>query len=798
VGRAAELRRLRGQAFSARLRTLVGPGGVGKTRLALQLAANGSSGFGDQMWLVELAALSDGRLVSQAVADVLGIRQRGEESWEQTLVAALRTRRLVLLMDGCEHLLAACARLVELVLRTCPGVHVLATSREPLGVEGEVVWRVAPLSLPAVADSGDPRRARASEAVRLFVARAGSQQAPFRLTAANSDRVVEICRRLGGLPLAIELVAARVPGLGVKQVAARLTSHAALDLQGGAAAPARQQSLRATLDWSHALLTSREQVLLRRLAVFVGGWTLDAAEAVCSDRHLPRSSIADVLDRLINKSFVVLASAAPTHRYQLPTLTRQYALEQLAASGELNEMSLRHAEVMLRLAELVPPERLDVAHAATLEQEQANLTAALRWAITSGTADLATRLAVALYTMWYFEGRCAQGATWLRRCLELPSTGNVERTRALAGCLAGYLTLLSGNLPAAQALVADALDTMRAVGDDDGVGEARHILATIALWRGDLVSARQWSGMWRTADAVASGSNELAAHLAFSRLTLAAVLHWESGDQKRARAYAAQALQLAQRRDDAVWRGRSLYVQALTLNAARDPALALRLAREAVAAQRANNDLVPLTDSLCLLGHRLLDSGDHQAGLATFLEAVDLTQRTRQRVKLPRLLAGAARALAPEHPDFAVHLAAASHALGTAFECSQWPSDARRDARWLVSARHVLGGADFAAAWAAGLSTADRHAVPSMEVAAATKASLTGKPGPLTRREGQVAGMLAGGLSNRRIARELSLSVATVRTHVEHILAKLGMNSRAQVAAWALRQPTPAQAFVAG
>src|SRR5215471_17234771 len=356
VGRTAELRRLRGQAFRARLRTLVGPGGVGKTRLALQLAANGSSGFGDQIWLVELAALSDGRLVSQAVADVLGIRQRGEESWEQTLVAALRT---------------------------CPGVHVLATSREPLGVEGEVVWRVAPLSLPAVADSGDPRRARASEAVRLFVARAGSRQAPFRLTAANSDRVVEICRRLGGLPLAIELVAARVPGLGVKQVAARLTSHAALDLQGGAAAPARQQSLRATLDWSHAVVKSREEVLFGRMAVVVGGWTLDAAEAVCSDRHLPRSSIADVLDRLINKSFVVLASEVPTHRYQLPTLTRQHALERLAASGELNEMNLRHAEVMLRLAELVPPERLDVAHAATLELEQANLTAALRWAITS-------------------------------------------------------------------------------------------------------------------------------------------------------------------------------------------------------------------------------------------------------------------------------------------------------------------------------------------------------------------------------------------------------------------------------
>ncbi len=796
IGRTAELRQLRRHVFRDRLLTLVGPGGVGKSRLARRLAADATgSRFANQIWHINVAALDDPLRLAQTIALLLSIRRHSRQTWEHALLSALRTQQLAIVLDGCEHLLAPCAQLTELLLASCPGVHVLATSREPLGVDGEVVWRVAPLALPLASELGDQQQTRASDAVRLFVARASTRQAPFRLTAANLSHVVDICRRLGGLPLAIELAAARVPALGVQPLAARLTSRVALDLSNGPAAPPRQQSLRATLDWSYALLSQAEQLLLRRLAVFVGGWTLDAAEAVCCDDQLPRDTIASLLDQLVRKSMALVTAhetSADEHqlRYGLLPVTRQYVFERLAASGALNEVRERHAEVMLKYAAPVSAAPLDARHAASLETEHANMTAALRWAIGTDRGDMAFPLALMLVSFWCLRGRIAEAQAWLARCQDVPATGDLKRTKARVSCLGGYMTLLSGDPSAARTLVGGAVEVLHAENDGVGATLAHQTLAFVAFWQGDLITARKLCADARLRGDPVNG-DAISALATFSQAAVNAMVNAELGDYVTARSNAARVRLLAQQRGDPVWQGRALFLQALTAPAG-EAHFSIDLTRQALTAQRTNTDTIAIADTLCLLGNLLLESGDRPGALSAYVEALDVVQRTRQRIKLPRVLLGVAATLALRQPRLAVQLAALSGAMADRFRCSLWPSDLRRSARWLADVRHALSPADYSTAWAEGLTVAESRTIPVSAATAELIAPRTATaPGPLTNREAEVARLIARGASNRQIARELSISVETVRTHVDNILGKLGLHSRTQVAAWALRHELP-------
>jgi predicted ATPase/DNA-binding XRE family transcriptional regulator len=344
IGREQEIDAVRRLLATAPLLTLCGPGGCGKTRLALQVARQLVDRFADGICLVELASLNDDQLVPRIVASALGVRERPGWPLLRSLQDTLRTRQLLLVLDNCEHLLDACVRLVDALLQSGPGLRVLATSREPLRLAGEVTWTPAPLSFPTRRTAVAALDLERFEATRLFVERAGARLPDFVPTDADSAAIAAICQRLDGLPLAIELAAARVTVMSCAQLASRLDNALGLLTVGRRAAPPRQQTLRATLDWSHNLLPSAEQAVFRRLAVFAGGWPLEASEAICgADSFVdPGSSVVDLLGRLVDKSLVVRGDVAGVPRFRLLEPIRQYAVERLAEHGELESTRLRH------------------------------------------------------------------------------------------------------------------------------------------------------------------------------------------------------------------------------------------------------------------------------------------------------------------------------------------------------------------------------------------------------------------------------------------------------------------------
>lgn len=398
VGREREVAEVKRLLGMTRLLTLTGSGGVGKTRLVLRVASDLVGAFPDGVWLVELAGLGDPTLVPQATASALGVREQPGRSLLDTLIDVMRPRTCLLVLDNCEHLVAACATLANGLLRTCPGLTLLATSREPLGIAGESVWRVPPLTLPdgsgddALADS--PSTLARYEAIRLFEERARAALPAFSLTNQNAPAVVQICRRLDGIPLAIELAAARSRGLAPEQLSTRLNDRFRLLTGGSRTALARHQTLRALVDWSYELLSEPERVLLQRLSVFAGGWTLDAAEVVCAGDDLETGDVLELLLQLVDRSLVLAedtdAGRTPGVRYRLLETLRQYGAEKLYEAGDEDVMRGRHLSWCLGLAEVAGPSlrsRGTTDQDRRLDVEHDNLRAALGWSLMSETSD---------------------------------------------------------------------------------------------------------------------------------------------------------------------------------------------------------------------------------------------------------------------------------------------------------------------------------------------------------------------------------------------------------------------------
>src|SRR5579875_2147363 len=395
IGREREIadvrRLLAGVASGPRLLTLTGVGGSGKTRLARRVAITLASSFPDGVWLVELAALTEPGLVARALAATLGVREQagpeGQPPLAQTLAVALAPKQLLLVLDNCEHLAGACADLVETLLQSCPDLRILATSREPLRVPGEVTWPVPPLALPPT-DRPLPLEDLAQvESVALFVDRARARRPSFTLTLANAPAIIAICRHLEGLPLALELAAAQIGALPPEQLAARLEDPPWAPLHlltGGRRTVPRHETLRATLDWSHALLTDIERTVFRRLAVFSGGFPLEAAEFVCSAEGISPADVCGVLTSLVDKSLLIALTQDSIARFRLLEPVRQYAWEQLRRSGEEVAVRRRHAQAFLALAEAAAPHLRSGGRGpwlARLEAEHDNLRAALTWTL---------------------------------------------------------------------------------------------------------------------------------------------------------------------------------------------------------------------------------------------------------------------------------------------------------------------------------------------------------------------------------------------------------------------------------
>jgi predicted ATPase/class 3 adenylate cyclase len=488
IGREQELGEILALLGTERLVTLTGTGGVGKTRLALAAAAEVVDHYRDGVWLVELAGLADASLVAGAVAQALGLREEPGRPLLATLSDHLQDQRLLLVLDNCEHLVMACADLASALVRRCPTLSILATSREGLEVAGEHRYRVPSLPVPDLASLPPPEWLASTAAVALFVARARERRPDFALGAQNARAVARVCVRLDGIPLAIELAAARVGSLAVEGIAARLDDCFRLLTGGSRDALPRQRTLRATLDWSYDLLDKGEQQLLDRLSVLgAGGCTLDGVETVCGGDGIAVLEVLDLLGGLVNKSLVQAEEAGGEVRYGLLETVRQYGLEHLAASGGAASVRDRHLGWFLALAEQAEPRLSGPDQGqwlARLEAEHDNLRAALGWARERGAAEEGLRLAGALWRFWEIHGDWGEGRDWLEGALAGGGHGvPAARARALHG--AGILAFRQGDAGRAVARLEEALDLYRELGDTCAIAASLGNLGLVAYRQGE-------------------------------------------------------------------------------------------------------------------------------------------------------------------------------------------------------------------------------------------------------------------------------------------------------------------------
>jgi non-specific serine/threonine protein kinase len=791
IGREREAAEVARTLAAARLLTLTGVGGCGKSRLALHVAAAEHERFVDGVAWVELAPLSDPALAARSVAAALGVREQAGRPLVSTLAGALQERCLLLVLDNCDHLLDACATLAEALLGACPRLTVLATSRQPLGVAGEVAWRVPSLDLPEATVQPTAATLAGVDAVRLFVDRARLVQPSFAVTDANADTVHRLCARLDGLPLAIELAAARLGVLSPDDILARLDDRFRLLTGGARTAPPRQQTLRATLDWSYDLLAPDEQVVFQRLAVFAGGWTLAAAETVCADATIAPGAVLDLLARLVDRSLVVAETGAGgTTHYRLPETLRQYAAERLGADAAAEATRRRHADCYLALAEAAAPHlegRFNQAWLDQLEREHDNLRAALTWAADSDGA-VALRLASALFRFWLMRGHFDEGRRWLETALAAGWDVAVPaRVEALAG--ACYFAHMQNDFARASALAEEGMALAEALGDARLRARVSNPLGYIAIFQGDYPRARARFesnlAAFRAADdrwGIANTLNPLA------------LVAWAEGDNARARALLDEAVPLWQALGNVWGTAWALAYLGRVAWSAGTPAVARGWHQESLARFRALGDAFGTANALTDLGYVARDEGEAEQAAEHFREALALARDLGDRWGMALSLDGLAGVLAaggqaPRAARLFAAAAAARAALGTPVR----PPYRGRLEQDIAAARASLPADAFAASWAAGQAAPLSESVA--DALAATGPALPDRPAtalvsgslPLTQRETEVLRLLAEGLSDAAIARRLSISVKTVGGHVANILGKLDCPNRTAAAAVAVR-----------
>jgi non-specific serine/threonine protein kinase len=725
--------------------TLTGLGGIGKTRLALEVAWKGCEAYPDGVWLIELAALTDPALLPQTIAGTFGIQAEGARAPVDTLVTTLRDAALLLVLDNCEHLITACAGLVEILLDACPNLHILATSREALRLSGEFPWLVPSLPLPDP-DAGLIELAE-NDAVRLFVDRVRWHRPGFALTQENAGVAGAICRQLGGLPLALELAAARAAFLALPQLADRLSDALDVLAGGSRSAPTRQQTLRATLDWSYALLGESEQTIFRRLAVFAGGWTLVEAESICASGQLAKHEILDLLGNLVAKSLVQVDLTRDEARYRLLEPVRQYAMSLLEASGEANSVRERHALYLLTFLEEIEPE-LSGPHQADwfshLDREHDNLRAALRWALEQGEAETALRMCAVLWRFWGIRWHSAEGLAWLAEVRALPTAGH-SASWARAALGGGELARRLLDFDRARALLEESLEVHRKLGDSAGIAWSQAYLAN-AL------------GM--------------------------------AGDFHGSRAHAQAGLKLFRDLDDRLGIARTLNTLAEDARLCGDYTLAAQYYEEVLSLDRQLGDQQGIAIRLHNLGYVALHEGDMPRAVRSFRESYLLDQQLGYQTGALSFLEGmAAAASAAERPEQAARLYGAweAHCARPGTEFKLHPPDQAEYDRSLERVRAAITEAALARAWTAGAKLTLDHAIAEAlafveEIAGTDSGISAGRAEPLTHREWEIARLVAQGLTNHQIADALQIAERTVDTHVSHILRKLRTSTRHQIA----------------
>lgn len=803
VGRERELAEVELLLSASRLVTLTGAGGSGKTRLAIQIANSVSETFADGLRLVDLAPLRDPALVPQLVVEVLGLRPAVDQPLLQTLLSFVRSKQLLLILDNCEHLSDACAQLAQGLLSQAPGLRILATSRVALASAGETIYPVSGLDWPvlggeAVRDEQsrlDLQALMGYDAVRLFVERARAISPNFNLNSENARSTVEICRRLDGLPLALELASARVNVLTVQEITARLNDRFALLIsrQRTGFEP-RHHTLRAAIDWSYALLPVDEQILLRRLAVFEAGCTLDTAEAVCSGEGIGEGRTLDLLSSLVEKSLMLAETTGRAQaRYRLLETIREYALEKLVEAGEAARLRDCHLDLFLARAEEAAP-KLGEAYQRLwlnwLEGEHDNLRAALAWALEgapeSGRIEAGLRMATALVRFWEIRGFVQEGLAWFERLLAQADERIPLVVRANALTYASFLAMFLGNASAATAYGREAVALAEAAGDQ----------GNLILALGSLGSGARAAGDYQTAFTLGDrtiqllrGSSGPAFYLGMALLAQGDVA-LELGYYDTSRALLRESLTLAREAGDA-------YRIAHTYNTLGDLA---RCEGNYAEAQTAYENSVGLLRDLAAqhdlasilrnLGRACLLLSEVERAYALFSESLAAHQAEQNTPGMTECLIGmAATAVARGLPADGARLLAAAVAIRGQRAASVWPAKRMEVEQYLELARARLTDTEFQEEQAAGRAMSLEQAVDyalnlplKPGIAPATEAT----PDGLTGREREVAALIGQGKTNGEIATELVLSKRTVETHVSRILSKLGLSGRAQVIRWAI------------
>lgn len=687
---SAEIKRLLAQA---RLVTLAGPGGSGKTRLAIQVATDLLTESPDGSWLVSLASLTDPALVPQHVAAAVGVREESDQPILETLAGALAGKRMTIVLDNCEHLVAASAALASALLEAAPNLRMLATSQEPLGVAGEVVWRIPMLGVPDLAVAGARSREAVGryEAVRLFVDRASAVHPGFALTDQNAAAVASICRRVDGIPLAIELAAARAKVLAPEQILARLEDRFKLLTGGSRTALPRQQTLRAAVDWSYDLLAPPEKTLLNRLSVFAGSFTLECAEAVCSDESLDPLDLLDTLTHLVDRSLVVTEEiAAGEIRYRLLETIRDYGAEKLVLAGERERLRGRHAAHYLALAEQAEPELTGPGQAAwlnRLSREHDNLRAALgELASDRGDRSQALRLAGALWRFWWIRGNWNEGRARLRELLGEGGPGDPSaRWKALHG--AAVLARSQGAYADARPLLEEALALARAQADRAAVGSLVFELGNVANEEADYATARSLYEESLAIRRALDDKRGVSASLHNLGVIAAAV-----GDLEAADGLYQGALALHRELGNRAWEAFSLNGLGGVAFYRGDLEASRHYHEEALPLQRELGDTRGTAFSMRELGEVATHRQEYMAAYERLVEALAIYRDLEDRQGIASTIEGlAVLSAAMGHPDRALLLLGAAEELRESIETPISAPDAGRMEPFLRQARSAMG-----------------------------------------------------------------------------------------------------------
>ncbi len=801
VGREREIEEVKRELAVTRLFTLTGVGGSGKTRLALEVTRDLVEAYPNGVWLVEFAPLSEEVLVPKAVAEALKVPERPAQPLADTLAEVLRNRELLLILDNCEHLLEAVARLVDRLLDSCSHLRIMATSREAIGVEGEIRWVVPPLSVPEPQGTPSSEELGGYESVRLFLERARERDPTFSLSPPNALAVADICRMLEGIPLAIELAAARVGTLSVGQISQRLGGSLELLTRGGRTAVPRHRTLQGALGWSYDLLSESERKLFRKISVFAGGWTLEASEAVGSGDGVEEREVLDLLSGLVEKSLVMVRGGDPGGaRYRLLEPVRQYALDKLEESDEVEEARRRHAEFFLGIAEKTEMEMRGAEQATwldRLEAEHDNLRGALSWALERGEPELGLHMAVAFWWFWEARGYFDEGRRWLEQALAKGGRASSARARALDGV--GYMALGLGDVDRAVAAAEEGLKLRAQLDIEASVAASLlRLLGITAEIRGDYEQATELSR-----ESLALGREaEDKYTVVWSLLNLGRVSSVQ-GDHERATQFYEEGLALCRESGYTTPLPNFLSALACEFMLQGDQERAMTVNSEATALVRKQGANLGgharIPGTLERLGWAALLRGDQEQAKTWHEENLRLSQKLGNKLMATESLEGLACAVGTKgEAERAAKLFGAAQALREAIGYQQSPSERAVQEPYLVAARSRIEErweAALAEGRAMELEEAVEYALSEEELSTITSsaapteqlsAPVSEHPAGLTPREIEVLGLVATGMTNVQVAQRLFLSPRTVQRHLNSIYHKLGVSSRVAATRFAL------------